>query len=622
MVLTLQNIRFSYGDNTVIEDASFQLEEYDRAGLVGYNGCGKTTLLGIITGSLIPDGGTVALKNGAVMGYLRQDSGLHDEQTVLGEMKMANNADKLLEQMRSLERRMEREPELLSEYMAVSEKYEAIDGYHLDYQIRRILLGMGFPEETWTKSVSVLSGGEKTRLSLAKLLLQTPDLLLLDEPTNHLDLETLDWLEGYLTGYRGAVLVVSHDRHFLDSVCNKTIQLNRGRTKTYQVPFSEYIVRRDNDEKVERAHYEQTLEKAEKYREFAERNMARASTRNMAKSRLKMLERLDLTAPEDNSHTDIKFEIIPDGEPYKDVLKLTDLSVGVPGLVLCSGIDLLLQRGERIAVIGRNGYGKTTLIRTILGEIRPVAGRVIIGGGVKIGVQKQDLFHIENESPLMYIWDRYPQMDQLQVRKLLALVGFRDEEVFTESSGLSGGELARLNMARLSLEHPNFLILDEPTNHLDIFTKDILFEALNTYTGTLFMVSHDRWLIENLNCKILFMDEGIAKLFDDYDSFRSYTQASRNGQPEQAEQKKEKPVQEYLGGREARKQKAEYRQRRSQLEKRIEELEQEEKDTEAAIADPAVASDAEKLNELCIRLDGIKKELAEVTDEYLAEFSD
>jgi ATP-binding cassette subfamily F protein 3 len=177
-------------------------------------------------------------------------------------------------------------------------------------------------------------------------------------------------------------------------------------------------------------------------------------------------------------------------------------------------------------------------------------------------------------------------------------------------------------MARLSLEHPNFLILDEPTNHLDIFTKDILFEALNTYTGTLFMVSHDRWLIENLNCKILFMDEGIAKLFDDYDSFRSYTQASRNGQPEQAEQKKEKPVQEYLGGREARKQKAEYRQRRSQLEKRIEELEQEEKDTEAAIADPAVASDAEKLNELCIRLDGIKKELADVTDEYLAEFSD
>ncbi len=625
MVLSLQNIRFSYGENTVIEDATFQLEEYDRAGLVGYNGCGKTTLLGIITGELIPDSGTVTLKNGAVMGYLRQNSGLHDEQTVLGEMRMANNADALLEQMKQLERRMEREPELISEYQTVSERYEAIDGYHLDYQIRRILLGMGFPEETWTKRISVLSGGEKTRLSLAKLLLQTPDLLLLDEPTNHLDVETLDWLEVYLSGYRGAVLVVSHDRHFLDSVCGKTIQLNRGRTKVYSCSFSEYLVRRDNDERVERAHYEQTMEKAEKYREFAERNMARASTRNMAKSRLKMLERLDLTAPEEYSHTDIKFEIVPDGEPYKDVLKLTDLSVGVPGLVLCSDIDLLLQRGERIAVIGRNGYGKTTLIRTILGEIRPLSGRVVIGGGVRIGVQKQDLFRIENESPLMYIWDRYPQMDQLQVRKLLALVGFRDDEVFTEAGGLSGGELARLNMARLSLEHPNLLVLDEPTNHLDIFTKDILFDALNNYTGTLFMVSHDRWLIENLGCRIMYLEDGTARLFDDYDSFRTYTQASRNIQPDQKEQKEQKEQRKEtdgFGGKETRRQKAEYRQRRSQLEKRIEELEAEEKEIETEIGDPGIASDAARLNELCVRLDEVKRELSDVTDEYLENYAD
>ena len=620
MVLALQNIKFSYGENAVIEDASFQLEEYDRAGLVGYNGCGKTTLLGIITGNLIPDGGSVILRNGAVMGYLRQDSGLHEDQTVLGEMRMANNADQLLEQMKRLEREMVNDPELLSEYQVVSERYEAIDGYHLDYQIRRILLGMGFPEETWTKSVAVLSGGEKTRLSLAKLLLQTPDLLLLDEPTNHLDVETLDWLEGYLTGYKGAVLVVSHDRHFLDNVCNRTIQLHNGKTKLYPCPFSEYLVRRENDERVERAHYEQTMEKAEKYRDFADRNMARASTRNMAKSRLKMLERLDLTAPEDSSHTDIKFEIVPDGEPYKDVLRLSDLSVGVPGLVLCSGIDLLLQRGERIAVIGRNGYGKTTLIRTILGEIRPIAGRVVIGGGVRIGVQKQDLFHVENESPLMYIWDRYPQMDQLQVRKLLALVGFRDEEVFTEARGLSGGELARLNMARLSLEHPNFLILDEPTNHLDIFTKDILFEALNTYTGTLFMVSHDRWLIENLGCRIMFLEDGTARLFDSYDSFRAYAQASRTEQNEQKEQKKERQPAETLSGKDARRQKAEYRQKKSDLEKRIAELEKEEKDIESSISDPSVASDAVKLNDLCIRLDSVKNELSDLTDEYLTNY--
>ncbi|MBR0343143.1 MAG: ABC-F family ATP-binding cassette domain-containing protein [Oscillospiraceae bacterium] len=620
MVLSVENIAFSYGANQVLQDVSFQIEENDRVGLVGYNGCGKTTLFGVLTGELYADSGYVSLKEGAILGYLKQNNGLVASHSVKEEIERANNANELLERMKALEQSMGDDPSLLDEYRRVCDRYEAIDGYHLSYQIRKLLIGMGFPEDTWDKHVAVLSGGEKTRLSLAKLLLQSPDILLLDEPTNHLDLNTLDWLEGYLKSYRGAVLIVSHDQHFLDAVCTKTIQLQNGKTKTYPCGFSEYLRRKEQEEIIERKHYEQTVEKAEKYQEFAEKNMARASTRNMAKSRLKMLERLDLTAPEDSKHTDLKFEIIPANEPYKDVLTLEDLSIGVSGRVLCSGLDLLLERGDRLAVIGNNGTGKTTLLKTILGEQRPMHGRVIIGGGVKTGIQEQNVFQIENNSPLMYIWDRYPQMDQLQVRKLLALVGFRNEEVFTESKGLSGGELARLNMARLSLEHPNFLILDEPTNHLDIFTKQILFDALNEYTGTLLLVSHDRWLIEQLGCRILLIEDGKGTLYEDYAAFRSAAQQTRNASEPVQDVPRKKT--ESLNAKEVRRQKAEYRQRKSFLEKMISELEAKEKELQEQIADPENASNAELLADLCNQLDDTRNELSGYIDEYLEQYSE
>ncbi len=620
MVLSVEHLSFSYGSTQILKDVSFQIEDQDRVGLVGYNGCGKTTLFGVLTGTLYPDSGMVSLRSGAISGYLRQDSGLFASNTIKQEMESANHADEYLMRMKELERQMGQRPELLDEYRHVSERYDAIDGYHMGFQIRRILYGMGFPEETWDKRVAVLSGGEKTRLSLAKLLLQNPDLLLLDEPTNHLDLNTLDWLENYLRSYRGAVLVVSHDQHFLDAVCGKTVQLQNGKTKTYNCSFSDYLIRKEQEEAIEKKHYEQTVEKAEKFQEFAERNMARASTRNMAKSRLKMLERLDLTTPEESRHTELKFEIVPSNEPYKDVLKLEHLDIGVAGKKLCSDINLLIERGDRVAVIGNNGCGKTTLIKTILGEQRPFGGRAVIGGGVRIGVEEQNVFHIENTSPLMYIWDRYPQMDQLKIRKLLALVGFRKEEVFTDTHGLSGGELARLNMARLSLEHPNFLLLDEPTNHLDIFTKQILFHALLDYKGTLLLVSHDRWFIEKLNCKVLEMSEGKATLYSDYAAFRNVSQIDRDLTRKEDEPVKKK--QDVVSARDVRKQKAEFRQKKAELENRIEVLENEEKELQCQIEDPINAVNAELLTDLCTRLDQVKNELNTVIDEYLDQYAD
>ena len=620
MILALQDVSFSYGSTRIIDNATFQIEERDRVGLVGYNGCGKTTLLNVLMGSLSPDSGEISLKNGAVIGYLQQNSGLDPNGSVVSEMRSACNADELLERMKHLEHTMGDDPAQLEEYQTISERYEAIDGYHLDYQIKRLLLGMGFPEEDWNKRISVLSGGEKTRLSLARLLLQSPDLLYLDEPTNHLDLETLDWLEEYLKSYKGAILVVSHDRHFLDSVCNKTIQLQNRKTRTYNCGFSEYLIRREEDEKTEQAHYEQAKELKEKYLEYAERNMVRASTSNMAKSRLKMADRIELEEPDDLSHKYLKFEIIPDGDTYKDVLKFDNLSVGAGGKVLCSGMNLTLERGQRLAVIGRNGCGKTTLLKTIMGKQRPLAGRAVIGGGVRIGLQEQNLFNVQNENPLMYIWDRYPQMSQLEVRKLLALVGFRDEEVFTESRGLSGGELARLNMARLSLEHPNFLLLDEPTNHLDIFTKDILFDALSSYTGTLMLVSHDRWFIEKLGCRVLLMEDGRAELYENYAAFRDVAQQKRNAEQQQKNEKKENTPSQ--NQKELRRQKAEYRQRKSFLEKRIDELEKKQKSIENEISLPENASDSAKLTELCTDLDSVKNELSGLIDEYLLNYDD
>ncbi len=620
MVLSVRDLSFSYGGNRVLTDVSFQIEEKERAALVGYNGCGKTTLLHLISGELAPDTGEISLKSNAVVGILKQDSGLDPARTVEGEMKSANNADQLLERMKRLERALAEDPSLIDEYNEVTQRYESINGYELDYRIRKLLIGMGFPEETWSKRVGVLSGGEKTRLSLAKLLLQEPDLLLLDEPTNHLDLETMDWLEDYLKEYAGAVLMVSHDRHFLDATCGKTVDLQNGKTKSYSCAFGEYVRRKAEDERVERIHYQQTLEEAEKLRDYAERNIVRASTSNMAKSRLKMLDRLDLTAPEDSRHVDLKFTITPSGEPYKEVLVMEGLTVGVAGHKLCEDLDLTIRRGERYAVIGQNGIGKTTLLKTITGRLRPMAGRCIIGGGVRIGIQDQNVFGVTNENPLMYIWDRYPSMSQLEVRSLLALVGFRGESVFTASSGLSGGELARLNLARLSLEHPNFLLMDEPTNHLDIFSKETLYEALKDYEGTLLIVSHDRWFIEQLNCRVILMENGTARVFENYAAYRDWYRSGK-AEARAAVREAEKPAKQ-ANQKDQRREKAQYRQRKAELEKLIEQLEGEEKEINAALEAPETVSDAARLTELCSRLDEVKKELSDYMDEYLLNYMD
>ncbi|MEG1558115.1 MAG: ABC-F family ATP-binding cassette domain-containing protein [Oscillospiraceae bacterium] len=629
MILEADKIGLSYGADVVLRDVTFSVNENDRIGIVGYNGCGKTTLLKIITGQLEQTCGIISLRTNAIMGYLEQTAGLNPKNTVLREMESVNNADELLAQMKKLEAEMGTDTEKISEYEAVCQKYDAIDGYNMSYNIRRVLSGMNFAESAYAKKVDVLSGGEKTRLALAKLLIMSPDLLVLDEPTNHLDIETLEWLEKFLSEYKGALLAVSHDRHFLDEIMNKTLEIQNGKSKLYTGNFSQYLAQKELNENAQQKSYRQTVEKAQKLKEYAEKNIVRASTSKMAKSRLKMLDRLDLEAPESSSHENVRFRIESQSQPYKEVLTIKNLSVSAGGKKLVDNLSLVLRREERLAIIGANGTGKTTLLRTILGKYRPDSGSVRQGGGVKTSLFEQNLFNISARDPISYIWDKYPSMNQLEIRSLLAGVGFFGDDVFTEAKGLSGGELARLNLARISLEHPNLLILDEPTNHLDIYTKDVLYKALADYEGSLIAVSHDRYLIEILGGKILLLkDGGSYDIFENYENYKNGVPMSEEDlnlpEPEKEENRQKIAVEEAdsaVNQKELRRQRAQERERKSHVENELQRLEAEVASTECLINDSEIATDHEKLSQLCEKLEEDKAQLSLLFDEWVEKFS-
>jgi len=627
MILEASGIAFSYGGNVVLTDVAFQVGETDHVAVVGYNGCGKTTLLNIITGELEASAGVVVLKNGATLGYLKQADGLDPKNTVYDEMKTVNNADSLLARMKELERLMARDPSLIEEYERVSAKYDAVDGYNMSFNIRRILSGMAFAPDSHDKKVAVLSGGEKTRLALAKLLFMNPDLLVLDEPTNHLDIDTLEWLEQFLTSYKGAIVVVSHDRFFLDKIATKTMEILNGKSKLYSGNFSAHLTQKELADTRDDEVRKRTHAKAEELREYAERNIARASTSKMAKSRLKMLDRLDLSESETKDHVKVKFTVEPDSDPYKEVIVAKELCVAAGGKVLIDSLDLTIMRGRHLAVIGANGTGKTTLLKTLLGTIPPKSGRLRMGGGVKLSYLEQNLFGIKSQNPLEYIRDLYPAMTQFEIRSLLASVGFRGDDVFTSAKGLSGGELARLNLARISLEHPNLLILDEPTNHLDIYTKDLMCEALEGYKGTMIVVTHDRHLIESLDCGILFLDGKKAQYYESYKHYRLNKESAAEPAPpdENLDGRTTQVLPEFKkpqSSKEQRQERAKERERKSYLEKRISELEDDIAFLESETQKPEVASDHERLAEICEILDSEKEELALVSDEWLQNHAD
>ena len=616
MLLTIQNIQKYFGAELCLRNISCVLDAQDRAGIIGENGAGKTTLIKIITGELYPDDGIVTLAHGATIGYLEQNSVLDPACTVYGEMENAfRSVLDAMDEMKRLERQMAECPGdhmLLERHAQLSAVVDAADGYNMDTQIKKILNGMAFPAPDYQKSVAVLSGGEHTRLCLAKLLLQKPDLLILDEPTNHLDFETMEWLESYLKTYPGAILVVSHDRYFLDAVCNRIFEIEDNTLTAYKGNYSAYLPQKEAAVALQQKQHDADMEKAAKLEDYIARNLVRASTTKMAQSRRKQLEKMEITEAPRTSHTDLKFRFTFDVTPYNEILTAKNISVTLGGKRLVEGLDLLVKRGERLVIAGPNGAGKSTLLRVLDGKLRPQAGTVRLGAGAKPSVFEQQQLR-RGGTVISTIWDKYPKFTELEVRSHLAKLNFRGEDVFKPCSALSGGELARLRFAEILLEKPNLLFLDEPTNHLDIYTRESLGAALASYEGTLVLVTHDRYLMNSLACPILFIENGKTSLYEDYDAMmhRGAVPPEKNIAPE-----KTASAGKVAYGKEQRRRRAELRTRIKALEDEMETLALRIMTLEGEVNDPDVLRDHTRLRDVCDELDDTRFH----QDEILAEW--
>lgn len=648
MILSLENISKIYNGNTVLDNVALTIEDNDRIGLVGVNGCGKSTLLRIITGEEEPETqpepnvARVAVTKSASIGFLAQNTGIDRSSTIIEEMTSVFSwLLKIGDELRELEKTMA-SPEAHSDekkFAEISEEYarktvifESNDGYLINVKINKVLNGMGFGTETYDRVISTLSGGEKTRLALSKLLLENPNLLILDEPTNHLDFNTIMWLEDYLKDYKGALLIVSHDRYFLDKLTTSTCEIERGRLKRYKGNYSAFTKLKEADVIRQMKEYEAQQEEIAKLQDFIDRNLVRATTSNMAKSRIKKLEAMELIEkPVTNTKSaKIKFEY--DIAPPIDVLTVKNIDVSVGSgydrKTLVDNLSFEVKRGEKLGIIGSNGIGKSTLLK-IIQHILPCShGSVEWTKNIKISYFDQENSQLDfNNTVMEEVHSRYRTMSDLEIRSILGSVRMVGENVFKPISVISGGERAKLCFAIMMLERGNVLILDEPTNHLDIDTKEVLEKALCDYDGTIIFVSHDRYLLNRLATRILEITpdsvESFNGGFDEYMEVKRSKQLAEEKQLEaqKAEKAKqeaaEKSVKAYRS-KEQRSADAKKRNRIRELEKEIEKLEAEMQALQDEMASPEVCQDYQLMQEKCAEFEQKKLLSAEYSDEWLA----
>ena len=631
MLVSLNNISKFYNGNQLLNNISLSVDENDKIGLVGNNGCGKSTLLKIITGSVEPDrftekDGIISFASKTTIGYLEQMGGLDSEKTVMSEMQgVFDGMHKAIERLREIEIEIEMgDNSSADEYQQLSSWVEANDGYNTDVKIKTILNGMGFSENELNRTVSGFSGGEKTRLCIAKLLLEAPNLLILDEPTNHLDFKTIMWLEDYLRSYKGAVLIVSHDRYFLDRLCTSICEIERGTLTRYKGNYSAFVRQREENDTRRLKEYEMQQKQIAKLEDYVAKNLVRASTTKMAQSKRKQLEKMEIIEKPFHDTKTAKIHFTYAVEPPIDVLKVkgVDISVGEGSShkTLVNEINFEIRRGEKVGIIGDNGIGKSTLLK-IIQEKMSHKGIVRWNSNIKISYFEQESTNLNRELTVMEeIHSRYPSMSDLEVRSLLAQVRLTGENVFKETGVISGGERAKLCFAIMMQEHGNVLILDEPTNHLDLSSKEAIEEALAEYTGTVIFVSHDRYLLSKIADRLIELTDGNYRLHN-Y-GFEKYLDVLRD---EQAEQKRIADAEKFARNAEVSKEKAvrTYRnkQQRSadalrknemkRLEKEMDDLQAEIDSLTEEISKEEVYSNYELMNEKCTRIEELKQQIEE-----------
>jgi ATP-binding cassette subfamily F protein 3 len=631
--MQINSLSKSYGAEEILSNIKLEVKQNDRIAIVGRNGAGKSTLLKIMAGELSYDEGELFKPKDLTIGYLAQHTALESKKTIWEEMlevfhellhkeKELRKVEKQLQEAASLS--AEGYEKILQDYDQLMEDFQKDGGYTYEADIKAVLTGLHFSGFDYDTPISDLSGGQKTRLSLGKLLLSKPDLLLLDEPTNHLDMETLSWLENYLLGYPGSIVIISHDRYFLDKTVSVVYEISWHKTKKYHGSYSDFLRQKALDYEKEMKEFERQQTEIKRMEDFIQRNIARASTTKRAQSRRKQLNRMErLDKPMgDESSASFSFQI--NRRSGNDVLKIDNLSFRYEDEpdMLFRNVKLHVTRGERIALIGPNGVGKTTLLKTILGKNQPAGGTIQIGTNVQIGYYDQEQANLTSaKTVLQELWDNYPNVNEKDIRTILGNFLFTGEEVLKPVHSLSGGEKARLALAKLMMKKANLLVMDEPTNHLDIDSKEVLEAALQDYPGTIIFVSHDRYFINRITDKTAEMiKDGITLYLGDYDY---YTEKKE----EEAERKRLKQARENLDKREAKKTiyreekqlQREHRKRKrrvSELESQIEKLEQDIASLEEQMTDPEVYQDHEKALELTNEANELKQEAEDLMEEW------